>query len=739
MDRVSAQPASGDRTLPSFSLADMLFIVRRRWILGLVTGMVVSALVAFVMLNKPAIYEATASMVVEFNTDKIVDIQQVVEDGGNYNAIMNTHIQRLQGRAMAEYVLESFNQDHLYRFVTAGMDEEEKEAVDKESLTAEQLAGRLRSMVKASWLEGSQVLLITVRNTSPEIAQLLANRYVDRYIRLQLESRSFSTDQAVAFLDEQTEALQRRLEDEERALQEYRKENDMVSVEQNQQIITERLSQLSTAITDARVRLLSAQSKLKQVEEVGDDLERLVHISFIAGSLPVQEALSQQESLRHQRVVLSERYLERHPLMLRNEASLDAAREALVRAVEQARQKLLVDERTIQEELKNLNNEYHAAKEEAQRLEKLSIEYRLLERRVEAQRNSFAMVTERFNETSIAQQTQQMNLTTLRSMDPAVFPGSPVSPDPMKAGILAVFAFGFCFVGLPFLLELLDNRLKTYSDIERYIGKPVIGDVRMVKTDEADMAHLVNHEDDTLSAPFASLYGALRLSLGEFNLPMGLVVTSSIPAEGKSVIAINMARVLASHQLRTIVVDCDLRRPSIHRYLKLGNKKGVLNWIRSEQPIADDLFTDDSLGIQQLESKHKLCVLCSGGSTKQATTVFEEPRFDLLVSRLKQEFDVVIFDTPPVGLFHDATLVADYADHTIFVSRQGKVARQKTRHAVALMDKSRAPVIGCVLNAITNHAMAAGYGYQSSYSSSYGDQYNYGRYGKYAKYYEEKR
>jgi capsular exopolysaccharide synthesis family protein len=365
-----------------------------------------------------------------------------------------------------------------------------------------------------------------------------------------------------------------------------------------------------------------------------------------------------------------------------------------------------------------------AAKEESRRLESLAIEYRVLSRKVEAQREIFDRITSRFNETSVS---QQINSTTIRILDLAALPSRPVWPDTKKIGLAAVLLFGFIFVGLPFGIELVDNRLRSFDDIERYVGKAILGDIPLYKARPAEaLAELSQSEDVSERESLAAIYGALRLHLGTFNKPLSLVVTSSVPSEGKSIVAANLASTLAEQGYKTLVLDCDLRRPSQHRYHRLDNRLGLMEWLRGEQPIAADLLADEQLGIRALGSSGKHYLLSSGGSTTHAGSILEHPRMDQLVSRLKQEFDVLIFDTPPVGVFHDATLVGDYADHCVFVARQQVTTRQKTRHSVNLMDRSRAKVLGVIFNGVTNLRAAAGYG---SYGGSYSERYKYG-YGK---------
>ena len=433
--------------------------------------------------------------------------------------------------------------------------------------------------------------------------------------------------------------------------------------------------------------------------------------------------------------ILSKTFLERHPKMVENTAGQEAVEAALWTAIRQARSEFTVGQSTISDELTSLEQKLTEAEQEARRLESLSIEYRVLSRKVEAQREIFDRVTSRFNETSIS---QQMNLTSMRILDLAALPKRAVWPDTKKIGLASIMLCGFFFVGVPLGIEFLDNRLRTFADIEGFVGKPILGDVRLIKDkSEVEMAEMTESADAATGEAFASIYGSLRLSLGQFAKPLTLLVTSSVPAEGKSIIVSNLAAQLAAHGLKTLVVDADLRRPSQHRYHNLDNKQGLIEWMRSQQPLADELLEDANLGILKRGQSEKLFLLRSGGSTTHASAILEDPRIDTLVSRLKQEFDVILFDTPPVGVFHDATLLADYADHSIFVARQNETTRQKTRYSVAQMDKSKAKVLGIVFNGVKDIRLAAGYQSYGDYGyASYSNRYQYG-YGKDAEKYQK--
>ena len=723
-NRVAQQPRQHATQL--LSLHDLINIVRHRWILASSIGFVVASIFAIYFLNQTPEYEAESSIVVELNAENVVNVQEVVESGVQNSSLlasaMNTHIERLKSRMMAQSVADSLTDRERERLITAfigPLDELEEGRVVPEA--SDFLVGDL---LRISWKPDSQVLRVAVTHPDRHLAKIITDRYASRYIRTQLELRGESTDQAVIFLDEQTVELRARLETEENALQNYRDANDLVTVEQNQLIVTERLRELNSVITTAQVRLLSADSRIKQLQEAAGQLDLLMNIPSIGGRSNIERLYNELQGLKTEENVLHETYLERHPNVIENLTKQKAVEAALWISIRQASNEVQIERQTVLDELVSLETKLNEAEQEARRLESLSIEYRVLARKVDAQREIFERITSRFNETSIA---QQMNLTTMRILDLAALPKKPVWPDRQKIGLAAILLFGALFIGVPFGLEFFDNRLRTFADIERFVGQSIIGDIPEIDGEtELEIAQEAKDFDDEIAERFRSIYGYIRLNLGDHSSPQSFVFTSSVPSEGKSVIASNMGYVFAAHQLKTILVDFDLRRPSVHRYKAMDNSKGLIEWIRSGEPIAGSILEDTNLGIKKVEDAGEFYVLTSGGSTRQASEVLRHQRMDLLISRLRQEFDVILFDTPPIGVFQDATIAAEYADHTIFVARQNITTRQKTRHSIGLMDRSDAPVLGVVFNGVKNVAAAAGYGGSDGYGESYGAKYQYG-------------
>mgnify|MGYP001418360120 CR=1 FL=1 len=711
---------TNDRSQSEFiSLTDLFIIIRQRWILALTAATVFTALFGIVLLNQTPQYEAEASLVVELSADKVVNVQEVVEEGlintSLLETAMNTHRERLLSRSMAGKVMAELTEAQCNQLLG-------RELTD--TLISDEHRERVLKMlietVNVTWQTDSQILRVRVKHPEKSVAKVIANQYVKQYIDSQSLMRLESTEQAVNFLDAQTVELKQRLEQEEAALQSYRKENDLVTVEQNQQIITERLSDLSQAITKARIELLGVESYREQIRMAGQDLNKLINLPFIGGEENIADAYNELQSLKKEQLILAQTYLERHPRMLENFTGQEGALEALWRVIRHGSEEYTVEQNRLAGELASLEEELNAAKEESRRLESLAIGYRVLSRKVDAQRDIFDRVTSRFNETSIS---QQINSTTIRILDLAALPKEAVWPDKTKITLASVLLFGMIFLAVPFGIEIFDNRVRAFTDIENYSGKPILGHVLNYKTLSSLELSKLSRSDNILEREaWSAIYGALRLSLGNLKMPVSFVLTSSVSSEGKSIVAANLAATFVQHGRKTLLLDCDMRRPSQHMYHEIKNDRGLLRWINGDEELGDDLMQEATLGIKKLGVSAGYNLLTSGGTTKYPASIFESIRMDHLISRLKQEFDVLIFDTPPVGVFRDATLLADFADHCIFVARQHATSRQKTRHAISLMDRSNARVIGVIFNGVKNVNLATAYG---DYEVNDSEMYDY--------------
>lgn len=721
------------------SLVDILQIVRKRIKYGILIALAVVIPFLVVFLSQEKTYQATATMMIELTPQNVMNIAEVVDTKVTHlnllNTFMNTNIERIRTRALAEEVAAAMSEEDRNAFIEAYLGPL-SERVDGEPLpsAASLILSRDVLEVERGDDDDSQVLKLTITHPIPRIAQTLANTYVEQFILYKALIRSDSNEDAVDFLKAQIDTMRVDLAESEMKLQDFRQENNLITLQQDQGIVVERLRRLSDALTEGRINLLEADGRVGQVQAANNDIDRLMEIPFIGDRQDINLIYGQLNELRRERLVLDQTYLRRHPKVIENEASIASVESVLNKSLSQAIQQVFSEREAIQGEVASLETKLKEAEEDVLKTERALIEYNQMERDVLKTREIFDVLMTRFNETSIA---RELDLNVVRMLDRAVYPTSPNTASLLQVSAAAFLLGGIFLIGVPLGLELLDNRLASFADIENFSGKPLLGDLRQFsKKSSKEISTAVLNRDADLIEPFRAIFSAIRLRSNISKEKISFVITSSLPDEGKSSIASNLASIVASHDYSVLLVDCDFRRPSIHLGFDLQNDHGLLRWYENGKPTVEssEVLANEDLGIVELGPN--LFFLRSGGVTELPTEVFGDRKMESLFESLKENFDVVIMDTPPVGLFPDATLVGDNVDHCVFVARQFKVNRQKVRYSINLMDRSNASVLGVIFNGIKDVNAAVGYGNNSSNYYGHGFEKNASRY---KEYYSQKR
>jgi capsular exopolysaccharide synthesis family protein len=309
----------------------------------------------------------------------------------------------------------------------------------------------------------------------------------------------------------------------------------------------------------------------------------------------------------------------------------------------------------------------------------------------------------------------------------AYLPGGPFTPNKAEIRNTGLYIFIGLFFAIPICLEFVDNRVKSPFDVEVFIGKDLIGGIPKISEVEELQRPLIvgNDLDDGLTESFRSMYSRIQMN-SHTDYPKSILITSAIPSEGKSLISANLAYSCANHGRKTVLVDFDLRRPGLHKFNNLNNEKGLVSLVN------EALLNPSNLKQAVLETVHEihpnLFLLPSGGKTRAATEMLEQKEFDLVHSELRKEFDVIIVDSPPIGLFPDSLAIARKVDEVLFVTRYGKVSRKIAKSLVENLEETGVNVLGVVLNDLPQKKTPGYY-----YSGYYG--YGYFRYKYYNKYY----
>jgi len=691
-------------------------MIRERWFFGLLAGALVACVVGFTFLRHPAVYRAEAALMLTSVGERVIDIEAVVASGLDdrgqmWRVSLENHINHLKSRSFRQYVVSSFTPEEAHNILAPYLPEDEDEP-------APSVSGILGG-VEIEDVPNSFVLVVRARHRDPEAAALIANRYVERYIDFVGEKIAAGNQAASRFLVQQAEEFREKMLGAEEALRAYSREHNLISVDENQRLIVQRLTDINASISRARVERIHFEGRLRQVDALrreGRDLLELADL-LTAGSPPPM--WGDLDRLRQERSVMAENYGPRHPRMIANQRAITTAEDLIRRNMEVAISDLRSRLENARQNEQALLDEMREIEKESRDLAVLASEYAVLQQAVLMARKSHSQILDRINETEI---TSQLESSSIQFIDHARASSNPVEPNLKRVVMLVVFLGGFFFLGTPIGLAALDNKLKFASEVEGFLGKRLLAEIAAIRgISERDRLRVVDSDsDDRAVEAFRGLLGQLQIGKDSV-FPSSLLVTSTIPGEGKSFLISNLASSCAAHGKRTLMIDFDLRRPSLHRVHERLNVKGLLKWLDQEGDVHSDLMQDPYLGVVNLGPN--LFLLPAGGQTKRATEVIHDPRIGRLLETLKTKFDVVLIDAPPMGIFSDASALAQLADQSVYVVRFGKVDRMQVKNGVKRLDEAKADFLGVVMNGMPRGARRA------HYYSAYGiGNYDYSRY-----------
>ncbi len=695
------------------SLRDYYIIVRERLWIALPLALLVALPLAYFRMRATPMYQARATMQFE-RPDKIVSSDQVVDQAPRSEVDINTYLERLNSASLRAQVVQSLTPDEIRILQRPYLK-------DLPPGASPPPAGAVLGNVHADAVRGSLIIVITAQSRSPEGAALVANRYYRQFVDFLLQQSGGTNQDAINFLQHRADQLQKEYTDKLERLQEYKKANNLISLDDSLNIVSDRLKTIATALTNARLQRLDLQVSYDQVEDYQKSGRDLLEISYIArhGAIPGLKA--QLTDAIQRQSVLSERYLARYPKMIEIAQTITALREQLKKAILLAVSDLASSLQNAQQTETALNQAYQKQEQEQLRLDDLRVGFNSLRDQAAAAKDAYTQVLNSLNKATTSKGIDYQVPVSL--IDPATPSYTPYSPNKSRIARTSVLLGLLVFFGVAFGLNLVDDRIKSAWDVESFLGANLLGiipDLSGVKEEDRPLLAIKAKATPGVEA-FLSVYSAVKIQ-SKLDFPKILLVTSTIPGEGKTLISANIAGSFARHGRSTLLIDCDMRRPMLHRHFQLPNDAGVIAWAEGGGTPDDDPMTDPRLGLVRVADN--LWLLRSGGRSKTPTEFLETPLFGRFLEKLKRRFDLVVLDSPPAGAVSDCLLLAEHTDEIIYVARFNRAYRKHIRQFVRLLQQGRAEFLGIVLNGLSPRRIEyyTNYRYYRSYKKYYGSQ-----------------
>jgi len=623
-------------------------------------------------------YTAAASIEILARDPVVMKVQEVRDSDLRGPEDLNTQVKILESGTIVEMVAQHLTTDETKALMAP------YEGSGGEPALPEEVLAENRKVLPVRL---TRILQVSYSHPDPAIAARVANLFVEEFMDYNVRWRVDESMRAVEDLKVRAEEQSKKVQELGNDLQAYKERQNMVSLDQRKDIVTEKLKALSALLTQANSHLMETQVRLNQVEEVRKANGNLANLSFIASSPIVQHLLQQIDEQKESIADLAQRYRAKHPKMLAATQSLAQSEADLSQALGNAAEEVQSEYETARNDYDRTKADLAEQESEELRLDRLSVDYATQENELNVNQELLANIVTRMRETSMSASIETHNA---RVVDQAGRPRKFSSPNiAMDLGLGAFGGLGLG-LGLAFFLAFVDDRVKSAHQIETDIGLPLVGIVpRIPKMDPAERARIAAGTSNPLAAEaFLTLHSNLRLRAEARNAKV-LVVTSTRPGEGKSFVVTNLALTFAKHGERTIVVDCDLRKPNIHSSFGVSNSRGVIDYCTAGAALEGLIIRNHAPNLD---------ILPAGGRATNPTHILNHPGFARLIGQLRERYDRVIIDTPPLAPVSDAMIIVQHADGALFALRFNYVRAKAAQFCVRRLLEADVPCFGAILN-----------------------------------------
>jgi polysaccharide biosynthesis transport protein len=700
-------------------------ILRRRWLLIVLSMVVVVGATAFITLRMTKIYRATTTVRIETQAPQVLgrSVEAVDEMGtGTFWSNIEyyeTQYKIISSRDVANRVVTEFKLNEDMDFLQIP---EEKRA-EFEPLSVEAAAQRLQSITTVEPVKDSRLVLIHIDSPNPHSAQLYANAVANAYLDQNLESMLSSTIDAVDWLSKQLDDAQEELSDSEEKIYEYMKGNDILSVslEERQNILTAQMMAAATKLTEARAKRIEIGARKAAIATVVTTSDPMsIPLDSLNSSTLIQELKTQYGKLSQEYDELSERYGENFPRMIELKAKLDRIGSDISREVRNilvAVDAELAAARATEIGLQKTLDEFRS---QALSLAEKAVGFNKLTRVRTTNEQVYQLLTGRSKEADLS---RLLRVNNVHILDSALLPKVSIKPR-LHINLLVALVIGLMLgLGLAMLLEFADRTLKTQEDVEA-LGVAFLGIVPSIDSSsvtsgkysqnvygkgkqrkrrskqrkpvlEPDGTAPINYDlfvNDYPKSQVAESLRAIRTNLlfmSADKTARRILVTSPSPQEGKTTVAVNMAIVMAHSGSKVLLVDTDMRRPRVHHAFNIRPKLGMSTMVLGESSMEESVFHS---------AVPNLDVLMCGPTPPNPAELMLTEAFVKVIDKLSQNYDRVIFDSPPVAVVTDAAILSKLVDGTVLILKSLQTTRDAARHAVGTLNDIDANILGAVLN-----------------------------------------
>jgi polysaccharide biosynthesis transport protein len=684
----------------TISLREYGDVLRRRRAIILQTFVIVLVAGVLVTLFTPPTYQAKARLLIEapqytinqVSTDPLADLFRI-----NQQYSLLTQVEMLQTQEMKKKVATKLNAQNLPALGVNG-------------------------------IEGTQIIEITAEGDNPEMVMAAPNTLLELYIEKVKDAGSKNLNEALAFAEERRDQARRELDQIEREMSRFKANSRIVEIAKDKEIVMSRVRELTAGYAEAQTMLNVTKARLAQIESALSNLKptrsgnvtewmdpRIQGIDDQLAVLEVQRKALEVEynpDYNKKGAKKGDLFIPAFERINRQQEQLLKRRKELVDSLDKRnmvvdpvyaslspeRQKLSLDAVAQARQVADLGTQLNQERARLQSFPAYEQTWGALTRRYADSDTAWKYFASKVGDLQLRKQTTDKS-NRITTLQPAEIPTQPIRPKKAQnivfAGLLGLF-FGLC---LALLQELFDDRINSPEEAERVLRLPSLGQIPMI---EEEGLRLI--KDISTFSPLMESYRSLRTNINFAavgNPVRSIVITSSVPAEGKSTTVANLAMAMALENKRVIIVDADLRRPSQHKLFKVDSTPGLTDILVGTHSIDE---------VMQHTSVDNVKIIPAGSPPPNPAELLGSAAMGHLLATLEAQADIILFDSPPALAVADSVVLASRAGGVLLVVGYGETKKANTKKALEVLSRATANVLGTVLNRMDGPSSGYYYG-----------------------------
>jgi capsular exopolysaccharide synthesis family protein len=665
----------------------------RRWKILFFTLLMTLAVVFYLSLLKSS-YTATA--ILQIGSNKPSNTLSINDAFNESNASLEqvlTQYELLRSRKFAERVIAKLNLTHHEEFFSGKYNDKlsflfaDEKSVTQASL--EQVVSGFQQRLTIAPILGTELVKITFVSYSPELSRKVANQVGNTYLQYQDEVHSSSKETTSQWLVDQLQELGKKLESSEQALQQYREQEGLVDVRGVAGLVSSELTELTSSALRAGKTADDLKVTYQYIQNNKSSIQ-LAELHEIASTPSYIQLRRSEEQLERRINELSQRYGPKHPKRISVEAELKSLKVSMKQQVNDIVTTIEKDYFSAVEKVKAINGRLQASKDDYLRLSRLQNKFSQLEREVETNKELYNNYLVRLKETD-AMGNYKANFY-VRFIDKAVTPKSKSAPNRtlivMMSMVLSLAVISIVVIMRELLLDTLNSRRK----LDNFSDAPIIAVLPKINFRNRSSNDKTYYNDNRFTEAIRTLRTSLLFSADK-KPPKVIAITSSVPNEGKSTVALNLARSFSEME-KVLLIEADMRHPTVSKNLNLdAHRPGLSNLLAKTHQINECIVRDKNV---------KLDILTSGISPANPLAFLSMKRFDMLIKVFSNFYDRIIIETPPVNAVSDAVIISRLVDSVLYIVHGGKTKREQITSGLRMLRQVKAPIEGVVVNQSQN-------------------------------------